>query len=56
MRTPDSHWIHTVLYGPPTPDLIGLELLSCKGYSASEASVRIRECYALKPDHTIQVQ
>jgi hypothetical protein len=27
--------------------------LVCRGYSASKASVRIRECYALKPDHTI---
>jgi hypothetical protein len=30
--------------------------LVCKGYSASKASVRTRECYALKPDHTIQVR
>ncbi len=27
MRTPDSHRIHTIRYGPPPPDLIGLELL-----------------------------
>jgi hypothetical protein len=27
MRTPDSHRIRTVRYGPPPPDLIGLELL-----------------------------
>ncbi len=30
--------------------------LVCRGYSASKASVRTRECYALKPDHTIQVR
>ena len=27
MRTPVSHQIRTVRYGPPPPDLIGLELL-----------------------------
>ncbi len=27
MRTPDSHWVRTVRYGPPPPDLIGLEPL-----------------------------
>jgi hypothetical protein len=56
MRTPDSHRICTIRYGPPPPDLIGLELLLCKGYSASKASEKTRECYALKPDHTIQVR
>jgi hypothetical protein len=27
MLTPDSHRIRTIRYGPPPPDLIGLELL-----------------------------
>jgi hypothetical protein len=27
MRTPDSHRIRTIRYGPPPPDLIVLELL-----------------------------
>ncbi len=27
MRTPDLHRVRTVRYGPPPPDLIGLELL-----------------------------
>ncbi len=53
MRTPDLHQNRTIRYGPPPPDLIGLELLLCKGYSASKASEWIRECYALNPDHTI---
>ncbi len=48
-----------------TPDLIGLEPLvvckgypasRCKGYPASRSSVRSRECYALQPDHAIQVR
>ena len=28
----------------------------CKGYPASRSSVRTRECYALQPDHAIQVR
>ena len=55
MRTPDSHRIRTIRYGPPPPDPIGLELLLCKGYLASKASEWIRECYALNLDHTIWV-
>ena len=30
--------------------------LVCKGYPASRSSVRNRECYALQPDHAIQVR
>jgi hypothetical protein len=30
--------------------------LVCKGYPASRSSVRSRECYALQPDHAIQVR
>jgi hypothetical protein len=30
MRTPDSHWIRTIRYRSPPPDLIGLGLV-CKG-------------------------
>jgi hypothetical protein len=29
--------------------------LVCKGYPASRSSMRSRECYALQPDHAIQV-
>jgi hypothetical protein len=56
MQTPDSHQIRTIRYGPPPPDPIRLELLLCKGYSASKASEKTRECNALKLDHTIQVR
>ena len=28
----------------------------CKGYPGSRSSVRTRECYALQPDHAIQVR
>ncbi len=31
MRTPDSHRIRTIRYGPPPTDPIGLELFICKG-------------------------
>ncbi len=30
--------------------------LVCKGYPASRSSMRSRECYALRPDHAIQVR
>ncbi len=30
--------------------------LVCKGYPASRSSMRSRECYALQPDHAIQVR
>ncbi len=30
--------------------------LVCKGYPASRSSMRDRECYALQPDHAIQVR
>jgi hypothetical protein len=56
MQTPDSHRIRTIRYGPPPPDPIGLELLLCKGYSASRTSEWTRECHTLSPDHAIQVQ
>jgi hypothetical protein len=56
MRTPDSHRIRTIQYGPPPPDPIGLELLLCKGYSASTTSEWTRQCYTLTPDHTILVR
>ncbi len=56
MRTQDSHRIRTTRYGSPPPDPIGLELFLCKGNSASRVSEWTRECYALSPDHTIQVQ
>jgi hypothetical protein len=34
----------------------GYKLFMCKGNSASRASEWTRECYALSPDHTIQVR
>jgi hypothetical protein len=30
--------------------------LVCEGYLASRSSLRSRECYALQPDHAIQVR
>jgi hypothetical protein len=53
MRTPDSHRIRTIRYGPPPPDPVGLELFLCKGNLASRTSEWTRECYALGPDHAI---
>jgi hypothetical protein len=44
VRTPSSgsDWVRTSLV--------------CKGYPASRSSMRSRECYALQPDHAIQVR
>jgi hypothetical protein len=44
---------HTV-WTPSSGSDWAITSLVCKGYSTSKASVRTRECYALKPDHTIQ--
>jgi hypothetical protein len=36
MWTPDSHRIHTRWYGSPSPDLVELQTILCKGYLNSK--------------------
>ncbi len=51
--------IQEFLWGPQIRTSSGSDWartsLVCKGYRASRSSMRSRECYALQPDHAIQI-